>query len=440
MTSLRRNLVLWLVPLYLLTAAAAMLVSYRQYTTSINAFMDGQLHNLVLTYVHELSGATSLPAVRELDAEHVEHDGTAIVQLWSADGRLLRSSWPIPALGLQAATGFHTVSAGRRTWRLYTASALPWRVQVVQSADFRRRVILHSAWKSAAPILWLVPLSLLLLSLAVYIGLRPLERLVRVAAGQDERSLAPLPLAGVPRELVPLVVSVNGLLLRLQRAFDSQRRFVQDAAHELRTPLMALMLQAESLRVRVGGAANEELVRLEAGIRRLHRLVEQLLKLAHEQDAPGGAPTTAVDVLALLQEVVADLMPLAEELHVDVGFGPVTPLVAHSDREALRCVFDNLLDNAVRHSRARASVDVTLSRADGSVLVEFLDTGPGIAPDLLERVFDRFYRVPGATATGSGLGLAIARAAAKRAGAHVELLNRADRSGLLARVRLTSPI
>jgi two-component system, OmpR family, sensor kinase len=440
MTSLRHHILLWLLPLYLLTAAAAMLVSYRQYTASIGAFMDGQLHTLVLTYVHELSGATSLPVVHQLDAEHVEHDGTPIVQLWSADGRLIGSSWPLAGLGLQSEAGFHTVTAGGQAWRLYTASAPPWRVQIVQNNDFRRRVILHSAWKSAAPIVLLTPFSILLLSLAVYIGLRPLERLVRVVATQDEWSLAALPLVGIPRELVPLVRSVNGLLVRLQRALDSQRVFVQDAAHELRTPLMALMLQAESLRVRLDGVADAELAHLEAGIRRLHRLVEQMLRLAREQGAPAAPVLTMVEVLSLLKEVVADLTPLAAECRVDVGFGAVAPFTARSDPEALRCVFDNLLDNAVRHSGAGASVDVSLSQVDGSVLVEFLDTGPGIAPDLLERVFDRFYRVHATTVAGSGLGLAIARAAAERAGARVELLNRVDRPGLVARVRLASPI
>ena len=437
MTSLRRHLLIWLLPLYVLSAAAAMFVSYQGYNTSISAFMDGQMHSLGETYARELAASATVPTLRALDFEHVEHDGAPIVQLWR-DGQLLASSWPIPALGLQREAGFHTLSIAGRGWRLYTATATvsPVSVQIAQSNAFRRRVILHSAEYSAVPIAVLVPFSAALLWLAVYFGLRPLARLVQAVTQQDERSLAQLPLTGVPRELRPLLAAVNALLARLRRAFDSQQLFVQDAAHELRTPLMALMLQAEGLRSRFGTTADEELLRLEAGIRRLHRLVEQLLKLARQQAAPPGSPTAAVELLPLLQEVVGDLLPLAEQRNIDVGFRAAVPLSVRGNADALRSVFDNLLDNAVRHTPAGGSVDISLHGSAAAVVVEFADSGPGIAPELLERVFDRFYRPPGTTSTGSGLGLAIARSAAERVGARIELLNRTDSPGLLARVHL----
>ena len=435
MTSLRRHLLLWLLPLYVLSAAAAMFVSYQRYNSSISAFMDGQMHNLAESYARELAASPTLPTLRMLDEDHVEHDGTPIVQLWR-DGQLLASSWPKPALGLRPEAGFHSVSIAGHGWRLYTAPASPVSVQIAQSNAFRQRVILHSAEYSAVPIAVLVPLSAALLWLAVYFGLRPLARLVRAVTQQDERSLAELPLTGVPQELLPLLTAVNALLSRLRRAFDSQQLFVQDAAHELRTPLMALMLQAEGLRKRFGTTADEELVRLEAGIRRLHRLVEQMLKLARQQAAPPGSATAAVELLPLLQEVVGDLLPLAEQRNIDVGFSSALPLSVRGDADALRSIFDNLLDNAVRHTPAGGSVDIALHGSAGAVLVEFADTGPGVAPELLERVFDRFYRSAGATSTGSGLGLAIARSAAERTAARIELLNRADSPGLLARVHL----
>lgn len=435
MTSLRHHLLMWLLPLYVLSAAAAMFVSYQRYNTSISAFMDGQMHTLGETYGRELAASPALPTLRALDADHVEHDGTPIVQFWG-DGQLLASSRPVTSLGLQREAGFHTVSIAGHGWRLYTAPASPISVQIAQSNDFRERVILHSAEYSAVPIAVLVPFSAALLWLAVWFGLRPLARLVRAVTQQDERSLAELPLTGVPRELLPLLAAVNALLSRLRRAFDSQQLFVQDAAHELRTPLMALMLQAEGLRNRFGTTADEELVRLEAGIRRLNRLVEQMLRLARQQAAPPGSPTAAVELLPLLQEVVGDLLPLAEQRNIDVGFRAAVPLSVHGDADALRCIFDNLLDNAVRHTPAGGGVDIALYGGAEAVLVEFADTGPGIAPQLLERVFDRFYRPTGTTSTGSGLGLAIARSAAERTAARIELLNRTDAPGLLARVHL----
>ena len=437
MSSLRGQLLAWLLPLYLLSAALALGVSYVQYQSSTSAFMDGQMHRLALAYVQQLQQGTGMPALQPLDAEHVEHDGTVIVQFWSAGGRLLADTWPIPSLGLQPDEGFHSLDIDGHRWRVYTAAAAPLRVQLVQSGDFRARVILDSALRSTEPIALLIPFTVLLLWLAVYLALRPVNRLVQTIAAQDEHHLAELPLQRVPAELQPLIGSMNGLLARLKEAFASQQRFVQDAAHELRTPLTALKLQVENLRHQPAAAAGEDMARLEAGIERMQRLVEQLLRLARQEAAPLQDAAPRVDLSQALKESLHDLVPLAQARSIDLGLTAAEPAVVQADARDLRSVFDNLLDNALRYTPAGGRVDVSLQRIDGALLVEFSDTGPGIPPELLERVFDRFYRVLGNGAQGSGLGLAIARNAAGRGGMHIELLNRGDRSGLLARVRFT---
>lgn len=435
MSSLRTRLLLWLLPLYLLTAAAALGVSYVQYRDSTSAFMDGQIRRLALAYGQQLRNDLKLPALPPLDEEHVEHDGTVVVQFWSNDGRLLASSWPIPSLALQPAEGFYSLEIGGHHWRVYTAAAAPLRVQLVQSGDFRARVILDSALKSAEPVALLIPLTALLLWLVVWLALRPLDRLVQAIAAQDEHHLEDLPLQRVPAELRPLIASMNGLIARLKEAFASQQRFVQDAAHELRTPLTALKLQVENLRQRLGSAAPEDMSRLEAGIERMQRLVEQLLRLARQEAAPLQDAAQRVDLNQVLKESLHDLVPLAEARGIDLGLTTAEPALVRADARDLRSVFDNLLDNALRYTPAGGRVDVSLRQSDGALLVEFLDTGPGIPPELLQRVFDRFYRVLGSGAQGSGLGLAIAKNAAGRGGMHIELFNRGDRSGLLARVR-----
>jgi signal transduction histidine kinase len=143
-----------------------------------------------------------------------------------------------------------------------------------------------------------------------------------------------------------------------------------------------------------------------------------------------------VDLALLLRDSVGQLMVLADQRRVDVGFeGLVTPWVSAPAAD-LRSVFDNLIDNAVRYAAEGGVVDVRLHTVDGQPVVDVVDDGPGIAADQLERVFDRFYRVAGAPAGGSGLGLAIAQAAALRNGLRIVLANRSDRSGLVARVHL----
>ena len=435
MTSVKRQLLAWLLPLYVGSAVVATLVSYRQYEISIGAFMDGQIHTLASSQVQQLSNSAELPAVHPVDEDHIQHAGTPIIQFWTRDGKLLASSWTVPALRLQSTTGLHTVEAGG-SWRTYTLLSSPISVQVLQSIEFRHRVMLDSAWKSAEPVIWLIPLSMVLLWFAVYRALRPLDHVVQTIVQQDERNFAELPLEKAPAELIPLIESMNGLLKRLEDAFITQRRFVQDAAHELRTPLAALVLQAERLRHKMGNTAYEELDRLEAGIQRLHRLVDQLLKLARQDaPAPRSEPKT-MDLRDILKDCVSELLPLADQRQIDLGFKVFEEGRVYADANDLRSIFDNILDNALRYTPIGGRVDVALQRAKGEVTVEFADTGPGIAPALLDRVFDRFYRVVGNTAQGSGLGLAIARSAALRGGIRVELMNRQDRSGLLARVRL----
>jgi two-component system OmpR family sensor kinase len=435
MTSIKRQLLAWLLPLYIVTAIGAMLVSYRQYETNIGAFMDGQLHALANSHVQQLALSKKLPVLRPVDEQHIQHDGTPIIQFWTRDGRLLSSTRPVPGLTLQGTDGPRDIDAGE-SWRIYTLLTSPISVQLVQSNAFRRRVIWDSALKSAEPIAILIPLSIVLLWFAVYRSLSPLDRLVQSIAQQDEHHFAALPVDNAPKELIPLIVSMNELLKRLQTAFVTQQRFVQDAAHELRTPLAALVLQAERLRARLGDAPYEELDRLEAGIQRLHRLVNQLLKLARQESPALQSEPTAMDIRNVLKDVVSELFPLADQRRIDLGFHVPDTYLVCADANDLRSLFDNLLDNALRYTPEGGSVEVTLARLGDEVTVDVADTGPGIPLLLLDRVFDRFYRVLGHTTQGSGLGLAIARSAALRGGMRIELMNRSDQGGLLARVHI----
>ena len=435
MTSLKWRLLAWLLPFYLMSAVLAVGISYMQYQASVNASMDGQMHALALSYVQGSDGVKP-PALRPLNAEQVEQHGSSIVQFWDSDGRLLVSSWPISGLTLQSDEGFRTLAIAGHDWRVYTVVPGPLWVQVVQSDDFRRHVIFDLALRAAEPVAFLFPLTVVLLWLAVSLALRPMDRLVRTIVGQDERNLAELPLGKVPKELLPLLVSMNGLLLRLKEAFAAQQRFVQDAAHELRTPLTALKLQTENLRNRLGITADTEITRLEGGIERMQRLVEQLLRLARQEAAAPRAGDTLVDIQEVLKDSLSALLPLAEARGIDLGFTVTEHAEIGGDAGELRSVFDNLLDNAVRYTPAGGRVDVSLQRTAEGLCAEFTDTGPGIPPELLERVFERFYRVLGTGTQGSGLGLAIARTAAGRGGMRIELLNRGDRSGLVARVHI----
>jgi two-component system OmpR family sensor kinase len=434
MCSLRRALLLWLVPLFLAVGLGSALFSYWGFSRMASVFMDDQMQQLA----QAVAGSRTLAAAPVPAPEKIHTSGNFVTQVYGADGALLASSLPQLRAGLQPTAGFADVQADGATWRVYSTQASGAegrRVQVLQSGSFRSRLAAERALAAAAPVLILLPLAIAILwGLARAMSLA-VQDIGRQAALQDAHSIAELPLARVPQEIQPLVVSFNSLLTRLRDAFADQRRFVQDAAHELRTPITALALQMENVRGDLPpGACAESFAQLEAGLRRAQRLVEQLLKLSRQQ-APFVEEARDLDLRAQLHESINSLIALADRRRIDLGFIDLTEgqpgatwRCAAGD---LRSVVDNLVENALRYTPGGGVVDVRLLPAG---VVEIVDTGPGIPPELLDRVFDRFYRVAGGDSRGSGLGLAIAQAAAQRCGLRISLRNRPDAHGLVARV------
>ncbi|MET3498121.1 sensor histidine kinase [Variovorax boronicumulans] len=445
--SLRTRLLLWLITLHLVGALATVWFSFLAFGNLVHNALDDQMRLVAESYAGNDPAKTPRPVAGEAALSR----GAFVVQIWSADGGTLRaSSWPALSVPLQPGDGFRNLSMddpAHSNWRVFTAEPGPRadqpRVQVLQNEDYRSRRALRRALLESLPIALLLPAALLILWLIVSSASRSLRVVARDVASQDERSPTDLSLARVPEEIAPLVGAFNNLLARVRSAFATQRRFVQDAAHELRTPMAAIGLQIENLRAHVpAGEATERFNQLEAGVTRAQHLIEQLLSLSR-QDAPRRATASEpVDIEVLLRESVSQLMVLADARRVDVGFeGRITPVVPAPAAE-LRSVFDNLIDNALRYAPEGGVVDVRLHEVDGHAVVDVLDNGPGIPADAMGRVFDRFFRVPGSAAGGSGLGLAIARTAAERNGLRIELRNRGDDGagdagpGLMARVHL----
>ncbi|MBB3643715.1 sensor histidine kinase [Variovorax atrisoli] len=439
--SLRTQLLLWLITLHLGAAVLTAWFSFVAYGNLVHNALDDQMRLVAESY----AGSDPQKLPRPMDGEAAFSRGAFIVQIWSPDGGTLRAtSWPVLTVPLQPQPGFSDVNTGTHAgsaWRVFTAEhgsrADQPRVQVLQNEDYRRRRALRRALLEGLPITLLLPLALLILWIIVSAASRSLRAVARDVASQDERSPTELSLARVPDEIAPLVSAFNNLLSRVRSAFATQRRFVQDAAHELRTPMAAIGLQIENLRAHVpAGEATERFNQLEAGVTRAQHLIEQLLHLSR-QDAPrAGNANERVDIEVLLRDSVSQLMVLADARRVDVGFEGSIAAVVVAPAAELRSVFDNLIDNALRYAPEGGVVDVKLHKVEGHAVVDVLDNGPGIPKEAIDRVFDRFFRVPGAAAGGSGLGLAIARTAAERHGLRIELRNRTDGPGLMARVHL----
>ncbi|WP_231638139.1 ATP-binding protein [Piscinibacter sakaiensis] len=430
LNSIRWRLLAWLVGLLVLGALAVGGVGYRSVLAETEALFDYQLRQMALSLRDQGEiGPAQAQALRNEELDFV-------VQIWTADGRSLYASRPHPTLPDRAVLGLADVSVDGETWRTYGVATGLRVIQVAQPRRIRRALAADAALRSVAPMLALAPLLALAMAGLASMTLRPLARVARDLRGRDEHTLAPLPEAGLPDELAPLVQALNQLLARLGRALDGQRAFVADAAHELRSPLTALTLQLAAV-ARAGDepARRSALADLAAGIERSTHLVEQLLALARQEPGAVPAPDAPLDLAALAGEVLAQAVPqaLARGATLDLQADAAVPL--RGDAAALRLLLRNLVDNALRHGAPGGHVEVRVEAdpAGGARLVVD-DDGPGLPPAERTRVFDRFYRPAGTQAEGSGLGLAIVRGIAERHRARV-VLDTAPRGGLRAEVR-----
>jgi len=265
--------------------------------------------------------------------------------------------------------------------------------------------------------------------------LAPLQRVAAEVRERGERWLQPLPADGLPSEVSPLVIALNALLQRLGASLDTQRAFVADAAHELRSPLTALKLQLQWLQRAPDEAARAAAITsLAEGIDRSTRLVEQLLALARIEPGAPQSPAEDLELGELVRQAVADTAPYAVSRGTRFELAADAPVRLRGHPAALAVMARNLADNAVRYSPpgARVAVQVSMDGPHPTLVVE--DDGPGIPEAERERVFDRFYRRADVTEAGSGLGLAIVQSVAQRHGAQVRL-GPSALGGLRAEVR-----
>lgn len=332
---------------------------------------------------------------------------------------------PLPAT---LKNGFHAFRNRNLDYRVYVHRLRDGsRIAVSQETRIRDQIARQSARYATLPLLLLVPVLLAVMLMLIRLMLRPLAELSRTVDARQEHDLQPLPKTGLPSELQPFVNAINGLLGRTGAAMESQRRFVADAAHELRSPLAALSLQAERLHAApMSSEATERLETLQAGIRRSRHLLEQLLLLARAQNARWGqgqaaatvaSAPAAVAVLPVMRRVLEDLLPLADQKGLNLGIS-TAPGATHdteadeqirvaADEMALYTLLRNLVDNAIRYTPASGQIDLWVDRRGTQVVMAVQDDGPGIPAEERARVVDPFYRVLGTGESGSGLGLSI---------------------------------
>ncbi|HEY8877232.1 MAG TPA: ATP-binding protein [Roseateles sp.] len=348
--------------------------------------------------------------------------GAVIHQLRDAEGAV-RAAYPAEATA-SFPVGTLPVSqlpvSGRLHW-VVVQPAGPWTLVIAEPAEPLAPLLWRLADDILDKLLLALPLVLLPLGIALWTGLAPLRRLTQALAARDPQDLSPLGVRPPHRELRPLAEAFEGLLGQLRRKLERERRFVQEAAHELRTPLAAVTTQAHVL---ARTDAPEDRRRAEGlmvqMLQRASHLSQQLLDLA-VLDEEGRQPTQAVDLVPLLEQALASAGDTAVARGLELSLDAPEALHATLALPAWQSVLHNLLDNALRYVPAGGRIEVALRPIADGLELRVADDGPGLPPEWRERAFDRFWRAPGQAVTGSGLGLAIVRQAACRLGGRIDI-------------------
>lgn len=374
-----------------------------------------------LDAVVSLNGGPGHRYETKLAFELVDADGAVLFQSASApDGlvdALLRAS-PLPVTQpldgrLDALAGYHDVVSGTHRWRVFVLRVgqdAPRWVLTAEREDVRGELVGSIALGSLIPDLIGLPLIALLVWLAIGSGLKPLRQMVAMIRSRDPERLTPLSLAPLPSELEPVVAALNRLLAQVDHVLEREKRFLADAAHELRTPLAVLRIQAQNAVEAADPADRAQSLRaLGGGVERATRVVEQLLTLARLEPGAVALERAWHDLGVLVRGELAELTPLAlaREQDIDYFADDALDLRLACDAAGIGTLVRNLVGNAIRHAPQGGRVRVGLAREAGTLRLYVEDNGPGVPEADRGRLAERFCRFD--DGGGAGLGLSIAR-------------------------------
>jgi two-component system sensor histidine kinase TctE len=445
--SLLMEVVDWMLAPLAVIWPVAIAVSYALGMSIADGPFDRELRDRVIAVADELAstipGGRTLPPSPTLIRIRADATDRTYAQVVDERGRDLAGDAFLPAPAEDACSdddvrfrNAHTEEGELRLacrWVRLGGQGARVLVQVAEPLDRRADHARQVTVMVMTVVMLLVPFTVVLVGFGIWRGLAPVRRLSAGIEARSPTDVSPLPVEGAPLDVVPLLRTLNRQLERVRANLEGQRRFVADAAHQLRTPLAALKTQAQVGQTRTPAEAHERLGNIVEGMDHLSRLASQLLALARADEAHAHE-ASEVELGAALRVVCHDLADAAIAKSLRLGLDvPEDGVRVAGDAGLLHELFVNLLDNAIRYTPAGGEIEVR-ARAGAAPVVEVEDSGPGIPEAERERVFERFYRVLGSGVPGSGLGLPIVRSIAARHGATVELGSGRGGHGTLVRV------
>jgi len=444
-TSIRRQLLVVMSGSLLLMVVGATVVTYRVALRSANDAYDRSLLDPALDIadnirIDEGRARVDLPQ-KALEALVYDQIDQVIFQVRGARDDIVDGVAELPAppaIALGQHLYFNGDYRGARIRIAALRAPNGFVVQVGETLNKRNRLVREILLAELVPTLLITAASIALAWLGVARGLRPVENMRTELLGRSPRDLRPIPETAAPIEIAPVIDAFNGLLQHLREASTLQRRFLANAAHQLRTPLAGLQMHLELLlRGEIPDGVRSELQRMHDATVRAGRLANQLLALAKAESTPDhGKPLDVIDLKAVGDGSARAWFLKAIERRIDLGFA-LAPALVKGDPLLVPELLDNLIDNALRYTPGGGAVTVSTGVHDGIPYLTVEDTGPGIVPEERGKVIERFYRVRGTEGDGSGLGLAIVKEIVDRHGGTFEISSREGRPG--TRIRVTFP-
>ncbi|QQC64602.1 ATP-binding protein [Paraburkholderia ginsengisoli] len=454
--SIRRRLVLLVLASIVLIWGIALVSSYRQATREVGEWEDARLAELaqILALLDQRNLTTLANAridVREEEkggdpgASDLDDDDTlprdALFQVRGANGDVLAGSPPLRALGawdlpVPSISGAHDITLGGQRYHSFTLrdTALGHTVRVFEPANTRSDLVSGVASRIARPTLIALPVLALLVWFSIGWSLAPLKVLSDAIRSRDIHRMEPVDIGRAPLEVRPLVDAINLMLSRLLNSVERERAFTADAAHELKTPLAAIKVQAQVALAETDPALQRlAMERVVQGVDRSARLAEQLLLLAR-LDAHEKLSTAPLRLASVAKRTLLANEQNARQKDISVMLSGDMRAEIDAEPVLIGILLDNLLDNAIKYGRSGGHVEVAVARIGDRVQLSVRDDGPGVAADDLARLTHRFFRATGNQATGSGLGLSIVARIAGHFGARLQLGSGIGARGLAVEV------
>jgi two-component system, OmpR family, sensor histidine kinase QseC len=384
-----------------------------------------------------LNPATRLNLSRNENKD--DHSFFIEFQVWDTHHRLLLRSPEAPSTPLTDGTpGLSNVTVGGQDWRVYTMidPNTPYIIMIAEHVNYRQALENRLTQDSIYIMLLGYPFLALLIWFIVGKALHILKRVTREVSHRAPTYLEPFDLTAVPAEIVPLVEALNHLFGHLRDAFEREKRFTGDAAHELKTPLAAISAQAQAALRCPQEQYQEALKKILEGVNRSNHVIQQLLTLSRMVPEATTQDFKPVKLAREVADIAALLAPEAIQKNIELEFlSPDSEATVRGNSTAISILIRNLLDNAIRYTPKNGWVHIDIQETPEHIKLIVTDSGPGIPPELRNRVFERFYRIVGNSSHGSGLGLGIVQQIAKLHRAEVLLLTPETGVGLEVQIK-----